>query len=126
MLCFLAGGYTALRVFNLICQDGRVISQTAVSLSGSQCILFLLKPISSGLITAAAAAEPLCCIFRAELIRLPCGKRLFVSLLITVLHKHHLSSTSQGYICENMSTCINPCTQTHVRVHFVRLVGLTL
>lgn len=47
LLFFLAAGYIALWVFNLICQYGRVISQTAVSLSGSQCILFLLKPIST-------------------------------------------------------------------------------
>lgn len=37
----------ALSAFNLICHKGWVISQAAASLSGSQCILFLLKLKSS-------------------------------------------------------------------------------
>ncbi len=56
-------GCATLSAFNLICHKGWVISQAAESLSGSQCILFLLKLMSSQAAHSCWGSLALCAVY---------------------------------------------------------------
>lgn len=58
-----ACGCATLSAFNLICHKGWVISQAAESLSGSQCILFLLKLMSSQATHSCWGSLALCAVY---------------------------------------------------------------